>query len=140
MILFYFKVSLVGNIVRTKSRRYSCDIHEESTTRQRYVLWLISHVENSNLFATYLFHSLVGTTAWEQLISLYPYLVDCTTTSSAEVSRSLREALLQYCDLLRPPCTATGADANGHHRAGQQGNALATNNNDIVNTNGISHC
>uniref|UniRef100_A0A1S4H3D2 Protein MON2 homolog n=1 Tax=Anopheles gambiae TaxID=7165 RepID=A0A1S4H3D2_ANOGA len=82
----------------------------------------------------------VGTTAWEQLISLYPYLVDCTTTSSAEVSRSLREALLQYCDLLRPPCTATGADANGHPRAGQQGNALATNNNDIVNTNGISHC
>lgn len=49
---------------------------------------------------------LVGKVAWEQLINLYPYLVDCTTTSSAEVSRSLREALLQYCDLLQPPANS----------------------------------
>lgn len=41
--------------------------------------------------------------AWEQLISLYPYLVECTTTSSTQVSRPLREALLQFCDLLKPP-------------------------------------
>lgn len=43
------------------------------------------------------------TTAWEQLIGLYPYLVDCTMTTSSQVSRPLREALLQYCDLLQPP-------------------------------------
>uniref|UniRef100_A0A1B0CMD8 Protein MON2 homolog n=1 Tax=Lutzomyia longipalpis TaxID=7200 RepID=A0A1B0CMD8_LUTLO len=54
----------------------------------------------------------VGKTAWEQLIELYPYLVDCTTTSSAEVSRSLREALLQYSDLLQiPPITPNGITA-----------------------------
>nr|CAH7751143.1 unnamed protein product [Callosobruchus chinensis] len=41
--------------------------------------------------------------AWEQLISLYPYLVECTTTTSTQVSRPLREALLQFCDLLQPP-------------------------------------
>ncbi|CAG9855474.1 unnamed protein product [Phyllotreta striolata] len=41
--------------------------------------------------------------AWEQLISLYPYLVECTTTSSTQVSKPLREALLQFCDLLQPP-------------------------------------
>ncbi|CAH1153236.1 unnamed protein product [Phaedon cochleariae] len=41
--------------------------------------------------------------AWEQLISLYPYLVECTTTSSMQVSRPLKEALLQFCDLLQPP-------------------------------------
>ncbi|XP_066259075.1 protein MON2 homolog [Euwallacea similis] len=41
--------------------------------------------------------------AWEQLISLYPYLVECTTTTSSQVSRPLREALLQFCDLLQPP-------------------------------------
>ncbi|XP_030755931.1 protein MON2 homolog [Sitophilus oryzae] len=41
--------------------------------------------------------------AWEQLISLYPYLVECTTTTSIQVSRPLREALLQFCDLLQPP-------------------------------------
>ncbi|XP_028146572.1 protein MON2 homolog [Diabrotica virgifera virgifera] len=41
--------------------------------------------------------------AWEQLISLYPFLVECTTTTSTQVSRPLREALLQFCDLLQPP-------------------------------------
>uniref|UniRef100_A0A182JBS9 Protein MON2 homolog n=1 Tax=Anopheles atroparvus TaxID=41427 RepID=A0A182JBS9_ANOAO len=75
----------------------------------------------------------VGTTAWEQLINLYPYLVDCTTTSSAEVSRSLREALLQYCDLLRPPPTALADN-------GQPAVAGTGTESEIVNTNGISHC
>lgn len=42
--------------------------------------------------------------AWKQLISLYPYLVECTTTTSTQVSRPLREALLQFTDLLQPPC------------------------------------
>ncbi|KAJ8969521.1 hypothetical protein NQ317_002210 [Molorchus minor] len=45
--------------------------------------------------------------AWEQLISLYPFLVECTTTSSTQVSRPLREALLQFCDLLQPPQNRT---------------------------------
>lgn len=49
----------------------------------------------------------VGRTAWEQLIGLYQYLVDCTTTNSPEVSRSLREALMQYSDLLLPPSNST---------------------------------
>ena len=45
----------------------------------------------------------VNKPAWDLLIGLYPYLVDCTTTTSPEVSRSLREALLQYTDLLQAP-------------------------------------
>ncbi|XP_037907326.1 protein MON2 homolog isoform X2 [Hermetia illucens] len=56
----------------------------------------------------------VNKTAWEQLIGLYPYLVDCTTTTSAEVSRSLREALLQYTELLQAPSNASNESiANG---------------------------
>lgn len=51
----------------------------------------------------------VGKTAWEQLINLYPYLVDCTTTSSSEVSKSLREALLPFSDLIKAP---HGIDTN----------------------------
>ncbi|XP_030556698.1 protein MON2 homolog [Drosophila novamexicana] len=47
--------------------------------------------------------SKVNKPAWDLLIGLYPYLVDCTTTTSPEVSRSLREALLQYTDLLQAP-------------------------------------
>ncbi|XP_039437762.1 protein MON2 homolog [Culex pipiens pallens] len=81
----------------------------------------------------------VGTTAWEQLIGLYPYLVECTTTSSAEVSRSLREALLQYCDLLRPPASALALGGNPESPTTTQ---RLDNNNDVANNvaNGISHC
>ncbi|KAH8369024.1 hypothetical protein KR200_004086 [Drosophila serrata] len=50
----------------------------------------------------------VNKPAWDQLIGLYPYLVDCTTTTSPEVSRSLREALLQYTDLLQAPRNCGG--------------------------------
>lgn len=45
--------------------------------------------------------------AWDQLIDLYPHLVECTTTGSLQVSRPLRDALLQYRDLLQPPSTYT---------------------------------
>ncbi|EFA11008.1 Protein MON2 homolog-like Protein [Tribolium castaneum] len=44
-------------------------------------------------------------TGWEHLIKLYPFLVECTTTTSTQVSRPLREALIQFCDLLQPPVT-----------------------------------
>lgn len=79
----------------------------------------------------------MGTTAWEQLIGLYPYLVECTTTSSAEVSRSLREALLQYCDLLRPPASALALGSPESPTTQR-----LDNNNDVANNvaNGISHC
>ncbi|XP_017107261.2 protein MON2 homolog [Drosophila bipectinata] len=56
--------------------------------------------------------SKVNKPAWDQLIGLYPYLVDCTTTTSPEVSRSLREALLQYTDLLQAPRTFTTSGSN----------------------------
>ncbi|KAI8042506.1 hypothetical protein M5D96_003819 [Drosophila gunungcola] len=56
--------------------------------------------------------SAVNKPAWDQLIGLYPYLVDCTTTTSPEVSRSLREALLQYTDLLQAPRTCAGSTSN----------------------------
>ncbi|XP_050313877.1 protein MON2 homolog isoform X2 [Anthonomus grandis grandis] len=46
--------------------------------------------------------------AWEQLITLYPYLVECTTTTSIQVARPLKEALLQFCDLLQPPLSKNG--------------------------------
>ncbi|XP_012277509.1 protein MON2 homolog isoform X2 [Orussus abietinus] len=60
------------------------------STKHTYVhLWIYFLVERS---------------VWEQLIGLYPCLVECTVaTASTQVSRSLREALLQFHDLLRPP-------------------------------------
>lgn len=40
---------------------------------------------------------------WDQLINLYPQLVDCTTSSFVQVNRCLQEVLKEYKDLLRPP-------------------------------------
>ncbi|XP_053204824.1 protein MON2 homolog isoform X2 [Panonychus citri] len=40
---------------------------------------------------------------WEQMISLYPHLVDCTMSNCAQVNRALREVLHEYKDLLHPP-------------------------------------
>ncbi|KAL0268714.1 UNVERIFIED_CONTAM: hypothetical protein PYX00_010542 [Menopon gallinae] len=45
----------------------------------------------------------VGHSTWQQLISLYPCLVDCVTTSSPEIALALREALVQYSHLLQIP-------------------------------------
>lgn len=42
---------------------------------------------------------------WLQLIDLYPYLVDCTTSSNfpaLQVNRCLQEVLYEYKDLLHP--------------------------------------
>lgn len=73
-----------------------------------YILFIIYYTRAY----TYIFLA-VDRSVWEQLIGLYPYLVECTITTNkasrkdldtcVQVSRSLREALLQYHDLLRVP-------------------------------------
>ena len=40
---------------------------------------------------------------WDQVIELYPRLVECSVCNSTQVRRALREALQEYADLLRPP-------------------------------------
>ncbi|OXU27629.1 hypothetical protein TSAR_004158 [Trichomalopsis sarcophagae] len=56
----------------------------------------------------------VERSVWEQLIDLYPCLVESTVvTASNQVSRSLREALMQYHDLLLPPSNINPPTSNG---------------------------
>ncbi|KAG1680891.1 Protein MON2 [Nymphon striatum] len=43
---------------------------------------------------------------WQQVIDLYPHLVECSTSTSSQVCRSLKEALHQYHDLLGNPQTS----------------------------------
>ncbi|XP_077982841.1 protein MON2 homolog [Glandiceps talaboti] len=43
---------------------------------------------------------------WRQVISLYPFLVDCTTCTSSQVCKALKEVLQHYQDLLAVPPTA----------------------------------
>ncbi|XP_071082780.1 protein MON2 homolog [Haliotis cracherodii] len=40
---------------------------------------------------------------WQQVIQLFPSLVECTTSSSPQVCKALKEALHEYRDLLAPP-------------------------------------
>lgn len=49
----------------------------------------------------------VSQISWQQLIGLYPHLVELTASDSAHIGRSLRDTLRQYADLLRPPQLAT---------------------------------
>ena len=44
----------------------------------------------------------VGKKTWNQIIGLYPYLVQFTNTSSPQISSSVKDALLEYHDLLQP--------------------------------------
>ncbi|XP_055882628.1 protein MON2 homolog isoform X4 [Biomphalaria glabrata] len=43
---------------------------------------------------------------WSKVIKLYPALVECTTSPSPHVSKSLRDVLHEFCDLLAPPSAA----------------------------------
>ncbi|KAJ9583007.1 hypothetical protein L9F63_022623, partial [Diploptera punctata] len=74
----------------------------------------------------------VDKSSWEQLIGLYPYLVDCTTTASTQVSHSLREALLQYSDLLQPP--ASHSYQNGFIKSTPDGSSHNDVNDEISTT------
>ncbi|KAJ8311179.1 hypothetical protein KUTeg_011269 [Tegillarca granosa] len=40
---------------------------------------------------------------WQQIINLYPFLVDCTTSPSPNVCKALKDTLREYKDLLAPP-------------------------------------
>ncbi|KAK3745653.1 hypothetical protein RRG08_015441 [Elysia crispata] len=51
----------------------------------------------------------VEVNVWDQVIRLYPALVECTTSPSPQVSKSLRDALHEFRDLLAPPSASLGA-------------------------------
>ena len=44
----------------------------------------------------------VSKKTWNQIIGLYPYLVQFTETSSPQISSAVKDALLEYHDLLKP--------------------------------------
>ena len=44
----------------------------------------------------------VSKKTWNQIIGLYPYLVQFTETNSPQIGKAVKDALLEYCDLLQP--------------------------------------
>ena len=46
----------------------------------------------------------VSKKTWNQIIGLYPYLVQFTETNSPQIGKSVKDALLEYHELLQPLC------------------------------------
>ena len=44
----------------------------------------------------------VSKKTWNQIIGLYPYLVQFTETNSPQIGKAVKDALLEYHDLLQP--------------------------------------
>ena len=44
----------------------------------------------------------VSKKTWKQIIGLYPYLVQFTETNSPQIGKAVKDALLEYHDLLQP--------------------------------------
>ena len=81
-------------------------LQRQKTAEISFVLKAIGTVISSMKRASVL--KQVEKKTWNQIIGLYPYLVQFTNTSSPQISSSVKDALLEYHDLLQP----YGADYN----------------------------
>ncbi|XP_071818357.1 protein MON2 homolog isoform X3 [Apostichopus japonicus] len=77
-----------------------CPLPRSRMTEMSFVLQAITTLIQSLKRAT---QENVDPSTWDQVISLYPSLVDCCTCSSSQVCNSLKKALYEYQDLLVPP-------------------------------------
>ena len=50
-------------------------------------------------------HKTVSKKTWNQIIGLYPYLVQFTETTSPQISKAVKDALMEYHELLQPLST-----------------------------------
>lgn len=77
-----------------------CPLPRSRMTEMSFVLQAVTTLIQSLKRAT---PENVDPSTWEQVINLYPCLVDCSTCSSSQVCNSLKKALYEYQDLLVPP-------------------------------------
>ena len=75
-------------------------LQRQKTAEISFVLKAIGTVISSMKRASVL--KQVEKKTWNQIIGLYPYLVQFTNTSSPQISSSVKDALLEYHDLLQP--------------------------------------
>ena len=75
-------------------------LQRQKTAEISFVLKAIGTVISSMKRAST--QKLVGKKTWNQIIGLYPYLVQFTETSSPQISSSVKDALLEYHELLQP--------------------------------------
>ena len=75
-------------------------LQRQKTAEISFVLKAIGTVISSMKRAST--QKFVGKKTWNQIIGLYPYLVQFTETNSPQISASVKDALLEYHDLLQP--------------------------------------
>ena len=97
-LLQRFKEVLVDAIDGEKLNR-NIPLQRQKTAEIAFVLRAIATVISSMKRASRL---RVDKKTWQQVIALYPYLVKCTETNSAQVSSSVKDALMEYHELLQP--------------------------------------
>ena len=97
-LLQRFKEVLVDAIDGEKLNR-NIPLQRQKTAEIAFVLRAIATVISSMKRAS---RPRVDRKTWQQVIALYPYLVKCTETNSAQVSSSVKDALMEYHELLQP--------------------------------------
>ena len=97
-LLQRFKEVLVDAIDGEKLNR-NIPLQRQKTAEIAFVLRAIATVISSMKRASRL---KVDKKTWQQVIALYPYLVKCTETNSIQVSSSVKDALMEYHELLQP--------------------------------------
>jgi hypothetical protein len=97
-LLQRFKEVLVDAIDGEKLNR-NIPLQRQKSAEIAFVLRAIATVISSMKRASQL---KVDKKTWQQVISLYPYLVQCTETTSMQVSSSVKDALMEYWSLLQP--------------------------------------
>lgn len=97
-LLLRFKEVLVDAIDGEKLNR-NIPLQRQKTAEIAFVLRAIATVISSMKKSP---QAKVDKKTWQQVIALYPYLVQCTETNSPQIISSVKDALLQYQDLLQP--------------------------------------
>ncbi|XP_030829471.1 protein MON2 homolog isoform X2 [Strongylocentrotus purpuratus] len=82
-----------------------CPLPRSRMTEMSFVLQAVTTLMQSLKKAT---ADNVDQSTWSQVIGLYPFLVDCTTCTSSQVCKALKEALYQFQELLVAPHPPTG--------------------------------
>lgn len=101
-LLFRFQ-DVIKQYVEDERRAGNCPLARHRLSEISFVLKAIASLIASLKKAS----DKVNISVWEQVISLYPHLINCTVTNSIQISESLREALIQYHDLLKPPSNSS---------------------------------
>jgi len=80
-----------------------CPLPRTRMAEMSFVMKAISTLLSSLKRAVKENPTVVDERIWEQVVELYPRLVECSVCNSTPVRRALREALQEYADLIKPP-------------------------------------